>query len=98
MSKQTLNLNYILSQWTVKKYIVTGIDLGYLICCSIFFHFFLDISMWTFFFCGMLWMLLPSNLLAQNQYEIFLQRYPVMTKFFHLNPHPLIVKKIKIDD
>ena len=87
------SLNYVLSQWTVKKDIVTGIDLGYLIGCSLFFHFILDISMWAFFFCGILWMTLPSNLLARTQYETFLQKYPILTKFFHFRPTPIL--KIK---
>ena len=94
---QTLNtapvLKYVLSKWTVKKDLVTGIDLGYLIGCSLFFHFILDISMWAFFFCGILWMTLPSNLLARTQYETFLQKYPILTKFFHFRPSPIL--KIK---
>jgi len=89
-------INYVLSKWTVKKDIVTGIDLGYLIGCSLFFHFILNVSVWAFFSCGMLWMILPSNLLSRTQYETILQRYPILTKFFYFRPNPII--KIKEED
>ena len=100
LSDKTLDsapgLKYILSKWTVKKDIVTGLDLGYLIGCSLVFHFFLNVSVWAFFSCGILWMILPSNLLSRTQYETFLQSYPILTKFFHFRPNPVI--KIKEDD
>jgi len=96
MAEQNLNLNYIMSRCTVKKDVVTGVDVGYIICCSIFLHFFLEIKMWSFFLCGMLWMVLPSNMLDRNQYEILLQRFPVLTKFFLFRSNPII--KIKEDD
>ena len=77
------SLKYITSTWTVKKDIVIGIDLAYLLCCSLFFNFFLNMSVWGFFLCGMMWTILPSNHLERAHYKIVLEKYPELTKFFY---------------
>ena len=82
-SEQTLDLNNLLF-FSKEKNIVTGIDVMYLLFCLIFSHMILDISVWAFFFCGVLWMAFPSNVLDQYHYEIILQRYSVLSKNFRL--------------
>ena len=93
MAEQSLNLNYIWSRCTVKKDIATGLDLGYLVLCSIFFHFFGGVNICLFFLCGIIWMVLPSNMLTPNQLDLIFQRYPGLSKFF--NPRPNLTIKIK---
>ena len=93
MGEQNLNLNYLWSQCTIKKDIATGLDLGYLILCSIFFNLFLGVNVCWFFLCGMMWMVLPSNILTPTQIDLIFQRFPVLTKFF--NPRPNLIIKVK---
>ena len=93
MAQQNLNLNYIWSQCTLKKDLVTGMDVGYLVLCSTFFHFFWGVNVGLFFLCGMLWLILPSNILTPNQFDIIFHIYPVLTKFF--NPRPNLIIKVK---
>ena len=95
MAEQNLNLNYIWSHCTVKKDLVTGLDLGYLILCSTFFHFFWGVHVGVFFLCGVMWMVLPSNILTPNQFDCLFQQYPVLTKFFNSRPNLI---KVKEDD
>ena len=93
MAEQKLNLNYIWSQCTLKKDLVTGMDVGYLVLCSTFFHFFWGVNVGLFFLCGMLWMVLPSNILTPNQFDCIFQRYPVLTKFFYHRSNLIKVKE-----
>ena len=93
MPEQSANLNYIWSLCTVKKDIVKGLELGYLMLCSTFFHLFLGINVYLFFLCGVMWMVLPSNILTSNQFDLIFQRYPGLTRFFHPRPNLIKIKE-----
>jgi len=70
-----------------------GFDLGYLMFCSLICYLVLDIHVGSFFLCGIMWMLLPSNILTPSQFNLLLKTYPFLTKVFYLNPIPIIKVK-----
>ena len=96
-TQKDFNLTDLLSRCTSKKDVATGFDLGYLVICSIFFTLVLNVDISSFFLCGFIWMLLPSNILASSQIQFILTTYPFLTKFFYFRITPLIKVKEEQD-
>ena len=94
--QQDFNLTYIWERCSSKKDVAIGFDLGYLMVCSIFFTLILDVHVGSFFLCGIMWMLLPSNILTPSQFQFLLNTYPFLTKIFYFRPTPFI--KVKEED
>ena len=94
--QQDFNLTYIWERCSSKKDVAIGFDLGYLMVCSIFFTLILDDHVGSFFLCGIMWMLLPSNILIPSQFQFILNTYPFLTKIFYFRPTPFI--KVKEED
>ena len=94
--QKDFNLTDLLSRCTSKKDVATGFYFGYLMVCSIFFTLVLDVHVGPFFLCGIMWMLLPSNILTPSQFQFLLNTYPFLTKIFYFRPTPFI--KVKEGD
>ena len=96
--QQDFNLTYIWERCSSKKDVAIGFDLGYLMVCSIFFTLVLDVHVSSFFLCGIMWMLLPSNILTSSQFQFLLNTYPFLTKIFYFRATPPTIIKVKEGD
>ena len=97
-SSKDFNLSSIVSRCTSKKDIVAGFDLGYLMVWSILFALILDVNVSSFFLCGVVWMILPSNMLTPSQFQFFLNTYPFLSKMFYFRSTPSPIIKVKEGD
>ncbi len=97
-SSKDFNLSSIASRFTSKKDVVVGFDLGYLMVWSMLFALILDVNMSAFFLCGVVWLLLPSNMMTPSQFQSFLNAYPFLTKIFYFRAPPSPISKAKEGD
>ena len=89
---QTLNtapvLKYVLSKWTVKKDIVTGIDLGYLIGWQSVFQFLLRYKYVGFFLLRNSVDDTPVKSIGPNSIRDILTKISYINKIFSFPPNP----------